>query len=84
MENVIKELALPEGWTYEKVDHNCIELCMPAPDLGRVTIDFDKRAFSLGGGLVIRPATNTKYGGRGWAKQIVKDAIEHLQQVYRD
>lgn len=81
---VIESLTLPKRWTYRRYwRHHNIEI-LSRPGGGEVTVDFDRRLFTLG---ATRPLqrTDKSYGGNAWKKNLLKDAIEALeaeQQAY--
>lgn len=81
---VIESLTLPKRWTYRRYwKHHNIEI-LSRPGGGEVTVDFDRRLFTLG---ATRPSqrTDKSYGGNAWKKNLLKDAIEALeaeQQAY--
>ena len=45
---------------------------------GYVTVDFDKRIFSIGMGLPRSWLPSMAYSGKGWKERIVADAKAHL------
>lgn len=69
------KIELPHGWTEVNQDYmpNCVVL---KHSNGYVTIDFEKRIFSLGQGRPQAWRMSMTYAGAGWKKRIVADAID--------
>ncbi|MFT4064363.1 hypothetical protein [Paraburkholderia sp.] len=78
-------IELPEGWSAEQYDDDCITLyAWPTPGLGRccVTVNYKERSFVLG---CMRPRRTVLgvdlYRGRGWKAELFNAAIAALQKV---
>lgn len=73
----MKEPPLPEGWTREEVRGYGVVL--EWPHHGAVTIDEERRGFSIGACPVW---ARGDYSGRGWKERLYADAIKALQDVF--
>jgi hypothetical protein len=85
MSEQIKYHEQQAGWTHEYTpDGQCICFCRPQElGGGYVTVDFAQRIFACGHGRPHKHAGSKTYAGRGWKDQIIRDAIDHLEQVMK-
>lgn len=85
------DVRVPDGWTIEMMPRIPDQLVLntPSPLRYTVTIDFGKRGFRGGyssDGRLVGDEWNKKrkkYGGRNWRKELVDDAIAHLQEILK-
>lgn len=85
------DLRIPEGWLLEQLPRQPDQMLLstPSPTRYMVTIDFHLRGFRNGystlGALVGEKwnEKRKKYGGRGWKKQLVDDAVARLREVLK-
>lgn len=77
-------IDLPEGWSAQRYDTDCITIF--APGLGKVavTVNYRERSFVLG---IMRPRRTTLgvdvYRGRGWQIQLYTAAVEALKKALK-
>jgi hypothetical protein len=85
------DLRIPEGWTLEPLERlpDYMLLSTPSPGRYMATIDFEHRGIRGGYSTIGRYVGETwnkprkKYGGRGWRRTLLDDAIAHLQEALR-
>jgi hypothetical protein len=85
MADQIKYYEQQEGWKHEYI-HNgqCIVFERPREiGGGFVTVDLERRIFSGGYGWPREHAGTKTYAGRGWKNQIIRDAIDYLEQAMK-
>lgn len=77
--------ALPAGWRVEPLEGAAdAQVIFASPGLGAITIDFGRREFRLGYGVLTgRLDSERQYDGPGWREQIVADAVKALQAAVR-
>lgn len=73
-------IALPEGWNQFMYGSAVV---WEIPTKGAVTIDENKRGFTLGIGGYITSRADI-YTGRGWKDRLYADAINALQDVFKE
>jgi hypothetical protein len=81
------ESLLPAGWTAEAypIAHHVVINRPHEIGGGFVTLNLEKRMFALGVGAVHKfPAgfAAKTYGGRGWQKNLVDDAVATLNKAW--
>jgi hypothetical protein len=81
---------LPEGWTLELLPRQPDHALLCTPPSGpryMATIDFRARGIRTGYSTTGRflyeewNKPRKKYGGRGWKRELVDDAVAHLLKV---
>lgn len=75
-----------EGWQHEWLaDRHCVCFIRPREvGGGFVTVDLERRIYSTGYGKPRQGATAMAYTGRGWKDRIIRDAIDHLENMMAD
>ncbi len=88
-------LRIPQGWKLEPFDYLGLGVIVlyGTQAIGAVTIDFTRRGFRLGYGVVAGDWSSKRsgrhgqlppprYKGRDWKQRIVDDAIACLHRIY--
>jgi len=78
--DVTKLPDLPEGWYYEPHSYDSNVLHIVCPERGAASIHFRDRSIDLGWCIPYKTSFY-HYAGRGWKDQLVRAAIELLQQA---
>ncbi|MBA9913721.1 hypothetical protein ACUXPM_003749 [Ralstonia sp. 151470066-2] len=79
--NIIDQASLPEGWVAEQHPSFPEVAVLTRPNGGFVSVDLQKRIFSLGYCRPHFPMSGAAtYGGRGWKSRIVADAVAWLNR----
>lgn len=76
---------MSEGWTVDYWPTGELVSITRPNEIGGgiVTICFAKRVFAGGYGHPHHPASTKQYKGRGWMDQIVRDAVDWLEEVMK-
>ena len=86
------KFSLPEGWTFEDLDHDTVLVKSPAPHRYMATLDMKSRGIRSGlcrSGRFIdeepqlgRSRLKRKtYAGRGWQQKMMADAVKFLESL---
>lgn len=75
-------MELPQGWSEEKNDDMPKCRVLRHEVYGWVTIDLEKRIFSLGMGQPRTWRHSMTYSGCGWRERIAVDAMAHLEGLW--
>ena len=75
-------MELPQAWSEEKHEHMPNYMVLKHEVYGWVTIDLEKRIFSLGMGQPRTWRPSMAYSGRGWKERIAADAMAHLEGLW--
>lgn len=75
-----ESFTIPPGWKLELLRARPEQwlLTSPAPRVGAVTLDFERRGYRLGFVRHGKLATDKAYVGRGWKQELVDDAVAAL------
>jgi hypothetical protein len=79
---MITNPTLPEGWTSEDLGRDQLLISAPCDHLTvYVTVDFFHRGFRAGQSTTGPFSSRTPYGGLGWGRRLIDDAVAHLKEV---